>query len=297
MKGQRSSYKKMCLMTSQSITRILPVFALFLLVALSAGVAWAEPRPWGLGFQEAATPVAARLHNFHMMLLIIITAIVVFVMGLLLYVMIRFNARANPKPSTTTHNMLLEVIWTGVPVLILILIAVPSFRLLYYMDRTENPEMTLKVTGYQWYWGYEYPDHGDISFTANMIPDDQIDTAKGQVRLLSTDNPVILPVDTNIQILVTAADVIHSFAMPAFGIKTDAVPGRLNETWVRIEKPGVYYGQCSEICGTGHAFMPIEIIAVSKEDFAAWVTNQTGANKEAANDNARQAVKTAAANP
>lgn len=271
-------------------------FFLFLLaiglmvLGVSAGAAWAEPRPWGIWMQDPATPVAKRLHEFHSMLMIIITAIVLFVMGLLLYVMVRFNARANPKPSTTTHNVMLEVIWTVVPVVILIIIAVPSFKLLYYMDRTAEPDMTLKITGYQWYWGYEYPDHGDISLMSNMIPDDQIDTAKGQVRLLSTDNPVILPVDTNIQLIVTAADVIHSFAVPAFGVKIDAVPGRLNESWVRIEKPGVYYGQCSEICGIGHAFMPIEIIAVSKEDFAAWVANQRG---ESAALDMRAVVRTA----
>lgn len=262
----------------------------FAVLALGGAAAWAEPRPWGIGLQDPATPVAERLHEFHNMLLIIIAAIVLFVMGLLLYVMLRFNARANPKPSTTTHNVMLEVLWTVVPVVILIVIAVPSFKLLYYMDRTAEPEMTLKITGYQWYWGYEYPDHGDISLMSNMIPDDQIDPSKGQVRLLSTDNPVILPVDTNIQLIVTAADVIHSFAVPAFGVKIDAVPGRLNETWVRIEKPGVYYGQCSEICGIGHAFMPIEIIAVSKEDFAAWVANQRG---ESASLDMRAVVRTA----
>ncbi len=262
----------------------------FAVLALGGAAAWAEPRPWGIGLQDPATPVAERLHEFHNMLLIIIAAIVLFVMGLLLYVMLRFNARANPKPSTTTHNVMLEVLWTVVPVVILIVIAVPSFKLLYYMDRTAEPEMTLKITGYQWYWGYEYPDHGDISLMPNMIPDDQIDPSKGQVRLLSTDNPVILPVDTNIQLIVTAADVIHSFAVPAFGVKIDAVPGRLNETWVQIEKPGVYYGQCSEICGIGHAFMPIEIIAVSKEDFTAWVANQRG---ESASLDMRAVVRTA----
>jgi cytochrome c oxidase subunit 2 len=247
-----------------------------LALSLISDPAWAVAHNWQLGFQEAATPVAEQLHGFHHFLLIIITGIVLFVSALLLYVMIRFNARANPVPSATTHNVVLEIIWTMVPVLILILIAIPSFSLLYYMDRTKNPEMTLKVTGYQWYWGYEYPDHGDISFTANMIPDGDIDSTKNQVRGLSTDTPVVLPVDTDIQILVTAADVIHSFAVPAFGIKTDAVPGRTNETWVRIEKPGTYYGQCSELCGTNHGFMPIEVHALSKDDFAAWVIAQGG---------------------
>ncbi len=238
--------------------------------------AWADAQNWQLGFQKAATPVARELHDFHNMLMVIITGIVLFVFGLLFFVMIRFNARANPVPSTTTHNWLLEVLWTGIPVLILILIAVPSFSLLYFMDRTKNPDMTLKVTGYQWYWGYEYPDYGDISFTSNMIPDGEIDSDKQQRRQLSTDHPVVLPVDTNIQILVTAADVLHSFAVPSFGVKIDAVPGRTNETWTRIDEPGVYYGQCSELCGTGHAFMPIEIHAVSKEEFSRWVVAQGG---------------------
>jgi cytochrome c oxidase subunit 2 len=257
------------------IATFLALSALAILFAPSMG--WAiEPQHWEMGFQEAATPVAARLHQFHHFVLIIISVIVAFVTGLLLFVIIRFNARANPTPSTRTHNVALEIVWTVIPVITLITIAVPSFKLLYYMDRTGNPEMTLKVTGYQWYWGYEYPDNGGISFTSNIIKGEDIDPAKGQIRQLSTDNPVILPVDTNIQVIVTAADVIHSFAVPSFGIKTDAVPGRLNETWVRIDKPGVYYGQCSELCGTNHAYMPIEVIAVSKEDFKAWVAQQTG---------------------
>lgn len=259
-----------------NIQRFCVFFGLLALIFLFPAMGHAEIHPWQYTFQEAATPVAARIHEFHNFVLVIITGIVIFVMGLLLFVMIRFNSKVNPTPSLTTHNVLLEVIWTVVPVIILIVIAVPSFKLLYYADRTENPEMTLKVTGYQWYWGYEYPDNGNISLTANMLKESDIDPGKAQIRLLSTDNPVILPVDTTIQIIVTAADVIHSFGVPAFGLKTDAVPGRLNESWVRIEKPGRYYGQCSELCGNGHAFMPIEIHAVSKEDFQAWVAQQTG---------------------
>jgi cytochrome c oxidase subunit 2 len=250
--------------------------ATLVLTLLVPDLAWAEARNWQLGFQEAATPVARELHDFHHFLLIIITGIVIFVFGLLFYVMLRFNSRANPVPSTTTHHVGLEILWTVVPVLILIMIAIPSFSLLYYMDRTKNPEMTLKITGYQWYWGYEYPDHGGLSFTANQVKTEDIDSTKKQIRQLSTDHPVVLPIDTDIQILVTAADVLHSFAMPSFGVKIDAVPGRTNETWTRIEKPGVYYGQCSELCGTGHAFMPIEIHAVSKEEFAEWVVAQGG---------------------
>lgn len=236
----------------------------------------AKPHPWQLNLQDAASPLAERVIEFHNLLLIIIFAISIFVLGLLVYAMIRFRKKANPEPKLFTHNIKLEVIWTLVPVLILIVIAIPSMQLLYYSDRTMEPEMTLKVTGYQWYWGYDYPDHGDIGFLSYMIPDDEIDPEKGQVRLLSVDAPAVLPIDTNIQILVTAADVIHSFAVPAFGIKRDAIPGRINETWVRIEKPGTYYGNCTELCGKDHAFMPVEIKAVTKEEFAEWVIAQGG---------------------
>ena len=230
-----------------------------------------EPLPWQKGLQPAATPVMERINEFHNMLFIVITLISVFVIGLMGFILIRFNAKANPEPSKTTHNTMIEVIWTVVPVVILILIAIPSLKLLYFQDRVENPDMTIKVVGYQWYWGYEYPDHEDLSFNAYMIADEDIDGSLDQRRLLSTDNQLVLPVDTNIQILVTAADVLHAFAVPAFGIKTDAVPGRINETWIRVEKEGTYYGQCSELCGKGHAFMPSEVRVVSKEDFNAWV--------------------------
>lgn len=261
---------------SMRITTLLSLFlsALVLILPSVAMAADNLAHPTQLGMLPAVTPSATEIHNFHHLLMIVITGIVLFVTALLVFVMVRFNAKANPTPSTTTHNVMLEIIWTLVPVIILIIIAVPSFKLLYYVDRAKDPEMTLKVTGYQWYWGYEYPDQGGVTLTANMLKDDEIDPAKGQVRLLSTDNPVVVPVDTTIQVLVTAQDVIHSFAMPNFGIKIDAVPGRINETWMRIEKPGVYYGQCSELCGINHAFMPIEIHAVSKEDFAAWIARQ-----------------------
>lgn len=242
------------------------------LPALAEDYPQSYPTPTQLGLEPSATPQMERIAGFHDDLLMwIITAIVIFVTGLLIWVMIRYNAKANPEPSKTTHHVMLEVVWTVVPVIILIIIAIPSFKMLYYLDRTEEPEMTLKVTGYQWYWGYEYQDHDGLSFLSYMIPTEEIDESKGQKRLLSTDNVVVLPTETNIQILVTAADVIHAFAVPAFGIKKDAVPGRMNETWVRIEKPGTYYGQCSEICGKDHAFMPIEIKAVPKEEFEKWV--------------------------
>ncbi len=226
--------------------------------------------PTQLGLRAAATPQMERITTFHNDLLMwVITAIVIFVTGLLIWVAIKYNAKANPTPSKTTHHVMLEIIWTVVPILILVIIAIPSFKMLYYLDRTENPEMTLKITGYQWYWGYEYQDHEGLSFTSYMIPEDEI--KEGQRRLLSTDNVVVLPTDTNIKMLITAADVLHAFTIPAFGIKKDAVPGRMNETWVRIDKPGTYYGQCSEICGKDHSFMPIEIKAVPKEEFEKWV--------------------------
>ncbi|MCB1783903.1 MAG: cytochrome c oxidase subunit II [Alphaproteobacteria bacterium] len=234
-------------------------------VALADGV----PQDYAIGMQDAASTSADRIHQFHDLLLYIISGIVAFVFVLLLIVMLWFNAKANPTPSKVTHNVLLEVVWTVIPVVILIVIAVPSFKLLYANDKLADPEMTIKATGHQWYWDYEYPDQEGIAFTSLMVPEGEL--KPGQERLLSTDNPVVLPVDTNIAILTASADVIHSWAIPAFGVKIDAVPGRTNETWFRITEPGVYYGQCSEICGKNHAYMPIEIHAVSKEEFAAWV--------------------------
>lgn len=246
-------------------------------VADTASEVIGAPKEWGLGFQPSASPVKHEMVWFHNQLLLpMITVITVFVMLLLFYVMVRFNAKANPTPSKTTHNTMLEVVWTLVPVILLVIVVIPSMRLLYMADKTSDAEMTLNIKGFQWYWGYQYPDHGDIEFNAYMIPDKDIDASKGQVRLLSTDNPVVLPIDTNIRLLVTANDVIHSFAMPALGVKIDAVPGRTNETWTRIEKVGTYFGQCSEICGINHGFMPIEIKAVTKEDFATWVAAQGG---------------------
>jgi cytochrome c oxidase subunit 2 len=227
------------------------------------------PKPWQLGFQEAASPVMELISSFHDFLLIIIISIGAFVTALMIYVAVKFNEKANPVPSKTTHHTLLEVIWTVVPIMILVVIAIPSFRLLYYMDKTTTPEMTLKVVGSQWYWSYEYPDHGKIAFDSQMIPDNEL--KPGQLRLLDVDNRVVVPVDTNIRVLLTANAVIHSWAVPALGIKTDTVPGRMNETWMRVTKPGVYYGQCSELCGINHGYMPIAVQAVSKAEFAKWV--------------------------
>lgn len=237
-----------------------------------------KPEPWQLGLQEAATPVMEQIQDFHNLLLVIITAIVILVLGLLLYVVFRYNEKRNPNPSKTTHNTLIEVIWTAVPVIILVVIAIPSFKLLYYEDQVVDAEMTVKAIGRQWYWSYEYPDHGGFTLDSFMIPEDEIDPSEGQVRQLSVDTPVVLPVDTNVRILTTSSDVLHSFAMPSMGVKTDAVPGQLNETWVRIEEEGTYYGQCSELCGVGHADMPIEIRAVSQQDFQSWIETQQAKN-------------------
>lgn len=241
----------------------------FILLVGSVPANAAQPEPWQMGFQPAATDMMARITGFNDFLLILMTVITVFVLALMVYVMVRFNAKANPVPSKTSHNTLIEVVWTVVPILILVVIAVPSFRLLYDQERMPEAGMTIKATGYQWYWGYEYPDHGDIAFDALMLEDDEL--RPGQPRLLATDNAVVVPVDTTVRVLVTAADVIHNWAMPAFGIKMDAYPGRLNETWFRATKTGTYYGQCSELCGIRHSFMPIMVKVVDKEEFADWV--------------------------
>jgi cytochrome c oxidase subunit 2 len=229
------------------------------------------PEPWQLGLQEAATPVMEQVQDFHNLLLVILTGIVLLVTGLLLYTAFRFHETRNPTPSKTTHNTVIEVIWTAVPVLILVVIAIPSFKLLYFQDKVANAEMTVKAIGRQWFWSYEYPSHGGFGFDAFMLQDSEIDRAKGELRQLSTNQPVVLPVDTNVRILVTSSDVLHSFAMPSMGVKIDAVPGQMNETWVRIEEEGLYYGQCSELCGVRHNAMPIEIKAVSKQEFDRWV--------------------------
>ncbi len=229
----------------------------------------AQPEPWGLGFQPAASPTMQKLTAMNDWLFWLIVAIAAFVLVLLLYVMVRFRESRNPTPSKTTHNTTIEVVWTVVPVIILALMVIPSFKLLYFADRIEDADMTIKAIGRQWYWSYEYPDHGNFTFDAYMVPDDELEP--DQPRLLATDNAVVLPVNTRIRILVTASDVLHNFAMPSMGLKLDGVPGRINETWVEILEEGMYYGQCSELCGTGHAYMPIMIKAVSKTEFDRWV--------------------------
>ena len=230
-----------------------------------------------------------RIDALHNELLIIITLITLFVLALLVYVMWRFNASRNPVPSVRTHNSVLELLWTGVPVVILLIIAIPSFKLMYYMDRAPHADMTLKVTGHQWNWTYDYPDQGNVSFLSQPLSDE--DAAKeGKPRLLAVDNPVVVPVNTTIRVLVTGTDVIHSWFMPALGIQEYAVVGRNNEAWMLIDKPGVYYGECNQICGNNHPFMPIEVHAVSKPEFDKWVAE---AKTKFAHDDAPAPVRVA----
>ena len=238
---------------------------------------------WQLGLQRSATPVRDHIDGLNNELLGIIIAISVFVMALLAFVMLRYNARRHPVPSQTTHNGLLELIWTAVPVLILLAIAIPSFKLMYYMDRTPKPDMTLKITGHQWYWTYTYPDQGNLQFDSNVLTDAQ-DKQAGKPRLLGVDNPLVVPAGAVIRVLVTSTDVIHSWFMPAFGVQESAVIGRTNYAWMKIDRPGTFYGECNQICGINHPFMPIEVHALSKDDFAKWLA--TAKKKFARKDDA-----------
>ena len=248
------------------------------LFATNAFASFAEP--WKTGFQTAVTTVMEDITEFHNLLLVIITIITIFVLVLLLYTMWKFSAKRNPVPSKTTHHAMLEMVWTIVPVIILVVIAVPSFKLLYKADVVPKADLTVKAIGNQWYWQYEYPDHGNFGFASNMIPDNELakfgkdNNIKNPKRLLETDTEVVVPVNTTVRVQVTANDVLHAWAIPAFGVKIDAVPGRLNQTWFNATKEGTYYGQCSELCGVNHGFMPIKVKVVSKAAFDAWVTKQ-----------------------
>lgn len=269
------------------ITSLLSAGFLSLSSKAYAAVEAVGSSPWAGWLPEAVSPVKERIHHFNELISIIIMAICAVVAVLLAYTLYRFTMKRNPIPSKTTHHVKLEIIWTIIPCLILLIIVVPSLRLMYFMDRTVTPDLTLKATGYQWYWGYSYPEQEIEEFSLNIIPNAEFD-AKHEFdalralptyqRLLSTydlasGKPafVVVPVDKNVRVLVTANDVLHAWAMPAFGVKKDAVPGRSNETWFRVEKPGIYYGQCSEICGVSHGYMPIEIRAVPNEQFEEWV--------------------------
>ena len=227
------------------------------------------PHPWQMGMQTAHSPVERNVQSLNDLLLWIIVAITVFVAGLLAYVCWRYNAKRHPVPGRTSHNTVLEIAWTVLPVLVLVVIAIPSFRLIYFEDRTYSPDLTIKVTGHQWYWEYGYPDSGDIHFDSYMVP--QEDLKPGMIRQLSADNQLVLPVGKNIRILTTSGDVIHSFFIPSLGVQRYAIPGRTIETWVRVDEPGDYYGECNQICGTNHSVMPISVHAVTEADYKTWL--------------------------
>lgn len=263
------------------MTRSLSARLLFPSVAVAAALAafpaWADmPHPWGIWTQEPASTMMEKITALHDALTVIIVLITVLVFVLMGYAMYRFDARRNPRPSNTTHNAKLEVIWTLIPILILVGVAFPSFRLLYAQSRLPDAKLTLKVTGHQWYWSYAFPDE-KVSFDSNLVQD--ADLKPGEPRLLTADNPVVLPINMDIRILITADDVIHSWSVPALGVKTDAVPGRLNETWVNIIRTGTYYGQCSQLCGINHGFMPIEVQGVEQKDFQAWLGKRKSGQK------------------
>src|SRR5437764_15414314 len=249
-----------------------------------------QPSPWQLGLQQSATPVMDNIIWFHDFLLYIITAIAGFVLALLIVVMVRFNARANPIPWRTTHNTLIEIAWTIIPIMILMFIAVPSFKLLFLQLNVPAADLTVKATGKQWYWSYSYPDNGEFEFDSLMLKDGE--RKEGQPRLLAVDNEMVVPVNKIVHVITTGADVIHSFTVPSFGIKIDAVPGRINETWFKATREGVYYGQCSELCGKDHAFMPIAVRVVNEQAFAAWV--EDAKKKYAAHDPQPQTMIAAA---
>ena len=256
--------------------------------ALAATVGDGEPHPWQLGLQAGATPVMDNIIWFHNFLLWLIVGITLFVLALLVIVVVKFNARSNPVPSRTTHNTTIEVIWTIVPVLILVAIAVPSFRLLFYELKVPPADITVKATGKQWFWSYSYPDS---KFEFDSLMQQDKDLKPGQPRLLAVDNEMVVPVNKVVRLLVIGADVIHSFSVPSFGIKIDAVPGRINETWFKAEREGKYYGQCSELCGKDHAFMPIMVRVVSDKEYTAWIEQ---AKKKYATDGSRPTAVAAA---
>ncbi|EME68547.1 Heme/copper-type cytochrome/quinol oxidase [Paramagnetospirillum caucaseum] len=247
---------------------ILALTAAAAFIGLAPVALAGEPQPWAFSFQHGVSPTMERIASLATFINGVIVVITLLVSGLLLYACTRFRADRNPKPATWSHNTPLEIVWTAIPAVILLLIAIPSFRLLYFMDKVQDADMTLKIVGHQWYWSYEYPDH-DVRFDSNMVQAE--DLKPGQPRLLTADNALVVPVGVPIRLQMTADDVIHSWSVPAFGVKTDTVPGRLNETWVQVDKPGDYHGQCSQLCGVNHGFMPIHVKAVPKEEFTAWL--------------------------
>ncbi len=270
--GRRTATIQGAETTMPALFRTIVLAALAAALLMPDGAAFAglgQPTPWQIGLQQSGTPVMDDIVWFHDLLLWVIGAITLFVLGLLITIMIKFNARANPTPSRTTHNTLLEVAWTVVPVIILVLIALPSFRILFFQLNTPPADLTIKATGKQWYWSFAYPDNGNFEFDSLILTDKEL--KPGQPRLLSVDNEIVVPVNKTVRVQVTGAEVIHAFAVPSFGVKIDAIPGRLNETWFKVTKEGMYYGQCSELCGKDHAFMPIAVRAVSEQAFNTWL--------------------------
>src|SRR5580693_5145829 len=244
------------------------------LVSLASGLGWhpalaQAPRPWEMDMQPAFSPMKREIIDLHNLVLVLITIITLFVAGLLVWVCIRYNEKRNPVPSQTSHHTGLEIAWSVLPVLILVIMAIPSFRLIYYLDRTPNPDMTIKVTGHQWYWEYTYPDNGNVDIESRYIHDE--DLKPGQLRLLAVDNQLIIPAGKKIRILTNSADVIHSFFIPSLGSQRYAIPGRTIEMWLEADKPGVYYGECNQICGQDHSKMPISVHAVTDAEFQAWI--------------------------
>jgi cytochrome c oxidase subunit 2 len=229
------------------------------------------PHAWGMGLQEAGGPIKEAIHSFNDLVFIIIVAITVLVAGLLAWCLWRYRASANPNPSTTSHNTLLEVAWTVVPVVILLVIAIPSFRLIYYEDRTPDADLTINVQGRQWYWHYAYPDNGNFAFDSYPVAEDELPPERRHLFRLAVDNELVIPIGANVRVITTGYDVIHSFFVPALGVQRYTIPGRALETWMRADREGVFYGQCNQICGTNHWFMPIAVRAVSREDFDKWV--------------------------
>jgi cytochrome c oxidase subunit II len=281
----------------QVLSRLIGCAAGALAMLVGGGVAFAglgQPSPWQLSFQESASPVMNDIVSFHDWLLVIITVIAGFVLVLLLIVMVRFNRRANPNASRNTHNTLIEVLWTVVPIIILTGIAIPSFKLLFYQQNIPPADLTVKATGYQWYWNYGYPDNGKFDFDSRLLADaDRKGDKANEPRLLGVDNELVVPVNKVVRVIVTGdpGGVIHSFTVPSFGIKIDAVPGRLNETWFQATREGKYYGQCSELCGKDHAYMPISVRVVSEQEFTAWLEQ---AKKKYARDDASAPTAVAA---
>ena len=252
----------------QALKRGLAALAALMLT----GPAWAQvPHNWQLSFQPAHSPVQQGIEGLHALVVWLMALVTIFVAALLAFVVWRYSAKKNPVPSRVSHHTALEVAWTVLPVLILVVIAIPSFRLVYFQDKTEAADLTIKVTGHQWYWEYTYPDQGGLNFSSYMIPADQMKKGDGLLRNLDVDNKVVVPAGKNVRLLTTSADVIHSFFIPSLGVQRYAIPGRTIETWVKVDKPGVYYGQCNQICGANHSMMPISVEALTDKDFAAWV--------------------------